>query len=147
MVKWGIYAVLLMYLLIMSICDLKKMRIHVMISIIVAVVLLGMRMVVCGREILPELLYGVLPGAMVLLISCVSRGEIGFGDGVVLIVCGMATSWQMSISMLFCALVMVSFVGSGMMLFRKVSRRTRLPFVPFLLVSYGVIWLCGFGNM
>lgn len=85
-----------------------------------------------------EMATGVIPGILVLIIGRVSRGMIGMGDGLVLIVIGAYIGATAVISVM-----MWSFLGASVwcMVFLCLKRyrlKSRIPFVPFLLMGYGI---------
>lgn len=75
-------------------------------------------------------------GLMFLGLSVVSEEQVGMGDGILLLALGTVLSWQELLQVL-----LFSMAGCGlwglilMMVFHK-SRKTRVPFVPFLLAGY-----------
>lgn len=80
-------------------------------------------------------LYGVLPGAILLLYSKL-KGGIGEGDGYLFIAIGMILGIEFAVK-----LMISSFVLSGLYaLYRikkdKLDRKMTFPFVPFVLAGY-----------
>lgn len=84
----------------------------------------------------PWVWYGFFPGAGCLMLSLVSKGEIGMGDGWMLL--GMGA--LMNFEMLFCTCIlgmMMAALAAGVLLvlFHK-NRKYSIPFVPFLAGGY-----------
>ena len=77
-----------------------------------------------------------LPGAFFLLMSYLTKGQIGRGDGIVLLAIGGLTGLGQCMLALSLALLIAAFTAGCLMVFRGSSRKARLPFVPFLTMGY-----------
>lgn len=92
--------------------------------------------VVCGgAPSAGEALAGGALGICVIGI-CVLSKEMGVGDGALLMILGLALGIRRQISILFIALVLCAAAAAALCLMGRVKRRSRLPFVPFLLLGY-----------
>lgn len=87
---------------------------------------------------LTELLLGLFPGILLLLISYLSHGSIGTGDGLVLCVIGLGSGMETTVVMLGTALFVGGIYAAIMLFLKKVGRKTEIPFLPFLLLGYFV---------
>lgn len=140
--KICVYSFLLLYLLVMSVYDLRRGEIHMGATIITGSVLAAVRMFqFCREGVSWELALGAVPGILVLLLSHFTRGKIGMGDGFVMVVCGMVLSLMENLFLLFFALVLSSAAGAVLMIFRRVKKSYAMPFVPFICISFGIIFL------
>lgn len=90
----------------------------------------------------PEtVLGGMVPGILCLMISWISRQGLGYGDSLLIAVCGI------SIGEKICAgLVLAAFFWSGiwaLFLFRfaRTNRKREMPFMPFLMLGMLVQYL------
>lgn len=92
---------------------------------------------------------GLLPGALLLLLSAAAKGAAGRGDGYCFLIlgalCGPKTAWTIAAEALFLA----SLSGIALMILRKAQRKTRLPFLLFAGAAWagdtvlrlsGIIW-------
>lgn len=82
-----------------------------------------------------EILLGVLYGGSFLLISLLSKGAIGFGDGVMIAAAG---AWTGILFVLYASIFGFLFAGIFGLVYihvRKLDRKTRLPFAPFFTAS------------
>ncbi len=82
-----------------------------------------------------EMLLGVLYGGSFLLISLLTRGAVGFGDGVMIAAAG---AWT-GITFVLCASIF-GFLFAGIfglvyIAVKKLDRKTKLPFAPFFTAS------------
>lgn len=140
--KICLYGILFIYLLAMSIYDVKRKEIHMGVTLLTGGVLAVIRIFqFLHKEISLELALGVVPGILVLLLSYFTHGKIGMGDGFVMMVCGTVLSLFENLLLLFLALVLSAAVGAGLMMFRRVKRSYIMPFVPFICISFGVTYL------
>ena len=79
---------------------------------------------------------GFLPGIFFLLMTSLTRGQIGRGDGMVLLSIGGMTGLGPCMLSLSLALLTAAFAAGCLMAFRRRTKKARLPFVPFLTVGY-----------
>ena len=83
-----------------------------------------------------NLLAGCLIGVILLLISKVTRGNIGIGDGLILIVTGVYLGFEDN-SILFMHGLLFCGIWSLVLLVTKKKKGTdEVPFIPFLLLAY-----------
>jgi leader peptidase (prepilin peptidase)/N-methyltransferase len=75
-------------------------------------------------------------GVSVLIISLVTKGKIGSGDGVVLMITGMCLGFFDNLFLLLTAAFLSAIVGIFLLLIKKVNRNYEIPFIPFLFVSF-----------
>lgn len=92
-----------------------------------------------------EQLIALMPGIILIFLSFITRENIGYGDGVSVMIIGSILGIRSCVLVICVSLVMISVVGVGLMLLKHASRKTRLPYIPFLfaaqsLVMIGVIW-------
>lgn len=89
--------------------------------------------------VLPDSLLSLLPGALLIFISVLSRGGIGLGDGLFLLGLGPWLSPFQMICLLTGGFLCAS-IPAAVLLFRYRSRSVSFPFLPALFVG----WLIGF---
>lgn len=99
-------------------------------------------MIICrilqGKVFDISVLTAVLPGIALLLLAWVTRETIGFGDGVsVLILGGMAGFWN-CIWVLCISLTFLSVIAVFLLVFKRAGRKTKIPYLPFLLAAEGI---------
>lgn len=83
-----------------------------------------------------ERLGGVVLGALLLVFSFLSKGAIGAADGIVILVCGVAFGAYETIVMCFFAAVYAGCFSGVLLLMKRVGGKSRIPFLPFLLLGY-----------
>lgn len=91
---------------------------------------------VAKKQLFPELLLGLVPGFAILIFSVLSRGSIGQGDGMILMVVGIclgaAATMRIIVYAVFVSAVCALFLYFG----KKKDRDYEMPFVPFLLAAF-----------
>lgn len=75
---------------------------------------------------------GSVFGAAMAIVVYMSRGKAGMGDALLLWVTAMTAGWNYTLSLLFIGLFLSFLFSIGMLLFRRGTLKTELPFVPFL---------------
>ncbi len=135
--------ILLVYLLIMTGFDVTKGRISLCLSLISAGGLVLLRIQeVCENEMSFGVMFsGIYIGVILLILSKLSRGGIGAGDGIVFVVTGLVYGiWENAVLLLI-ALTLSGVVGGILLILHKVGRKALIPFVPFVSVGYGVMFI------
>lgn len=110
-----------------------------------AVVWLGMMTAVCLRaggvmeeESLLAIALSLVPGAGFFLLSFLSREEVGYGDGWVLLMIGLFSGFSRCFLILLIGLLLESTVAIVLLGLKKIQRDKEIPFSPFLLLGMGV---------
>ena len=121
---------------ILAFVDARKREIPVLPVVFLGLFLLAVR-VFLGAEI-GELLSGVVPGLLLLVISFASHGSVGMGDGMMVCIIGIAAGLERTTGILGIAFLAAGIWAAVLLLWKKAGRKTELPFLPFLLIGY--IW-------
>lgn len=133
--------ILFIYLLIMSVYDIRKREIHIGISIATAVVLAAVQIyrIVSGQMVWYLVFTGMIEGVLLAGLSVVTHGQIGIGDAIVFIIMGMLLDfWENGVLLLF-SLAFAAAAGVLLLLLRHIGRKDKIPFVPFVFAGYGVM--------
>lgn len=129
------------YLVGLSILDGKERR--------VPIVLLGIGILIAITWVIGECIgdpcrwsrimlgavLGLVPGVFMLLTAYVTR-KVGYGDGLALVGIGMLVGYKNCWSMLCISLMLMSFWGIGILVLRRGTRNTPMPYLPFLTMAY-----------
>lgn len=78
------------------------------------------------------LIEGIIFMAVLLAIAWILRGGLGMGDAKLLGMTAMTAGWMYAFWLLIVGMVISFFIGIWMLVFRKMSAKTEMPFVPFL---------------
>ncbi|MCR5792906.1 MAG: prepilin peptidase [Lachnospiraceae bacterium] len=79
---------------------------------------------------------GLLPGVALMVISLLSKGQVGLADGVVFAFLGAATGIEKTLAVLLYSLALAALVGAISMLWKKKKGKDTLPFLPMVLAGY-----------
>lgn len=94
-------------------------------------------------EAVAELLLGLLPGLFLLAVSLVTRNQLGRGDALAFLVCGIFLGLYRTILLLMLSLFVTGVLGCFCILLRRVSYRTALPWMPFVFAGFLFMELTG----
>mgnify|MGYP004654008253 FL=1 len=86
------------------------------------------------------LIGALLPGGVLLLCGRITRQAIGYGDGVLLLICGVYLGGKTAGILFMTGLFFLFPISLCLLISRKAGRKTQVPFAPFLLASY-LLWL------
>ena len=124
----------LIFLLFSSFLDIRKREISIPVTLMfgLAVVAYSIK---TGRTMTDYLIPAAI-GIFILACSILTRGQVGMGDGWLLMALGCMMRMESYIQMA-CIGMLLAAACSGVLLlvFRK-SRKTEIPLVPFLLLGY-----------
>lgn len=134
--------ILLFYLVILSVYDCREKQVPgvlLFIGVVVAVISL-LIVVIDGQQVWYRIL-GLLPGLFLLLVAFVTK-KAGYADGIVLAVMGMVLGYQKTMILFCISLLLISVISVLLLFLHKVNGRTRLPYLPFLTVTYVIQQIC-----
>lgn len=78
-----------------------------------------------------EMLWGLIPGGFLLLVAAATQ-KAGWADGIVLLTLGMLLDHQACTVSFAISLFLISVVSLLLLVFRRIGRNARLPYLPFL---------------
>lgn len=117
--------------------DIRKKQITVSLAILSAIAAVIMHL--CYQtESIYSMLAGALVGSLILIVSKITNGKIGMGDGVVFMLTGFYLGAEKNLELMF-----LSFCLAGIWAWIKVflfhKGKEELPFLPFLFLAYGIL--------
>ncbi len=126
-----------------SIEDLKSRRLHVSMLCSFGIVGVVLHLLLEKGEIV-SILGGVMIGMALIVISLLTRGRVGLGDGLALMVTGIFLGFERNLMLFMVSQCLVACFALFLMIFKKKGRHYEIPYIPFLLVSYvGLLALGG----
>ncbi len=127
--------VLLILLMICAIEDFKRKEVTVTYILLfgIAGVVLHLFYPNCS---IYSILWGVLLGISVMVVSLLSRGSIGMGDGILLAVTGIYLGGYENLELFLVGLFLAGIWSLGLLVLKKKKRKEQIAFIPFLLVAY-----------
>lgn len=137
-----IFTIIIMTVLgITSVSDIKSREIPGWLLICCGVLSAGkvIFLLTRGELSVPEMALSLLPGLVLLALAYLSRQGVGYGDGLLALCIGPAVGAPALLTGM-CVAIIVSGLFSGMLLAtRKVGRKAKIPFVPFMTFGLGVM--------
>ena len=124
----------LIFLLFSSFLDIRKREISIPVTLMFG--LAGVAYSIKTGITMTDYLIPAAIGIFILACSILTRGQVGMGDGWLLMALGCMMRMESYIQMA-CIGMLLAAACSGVLLlvFRK-SRKTEIPLVPFLLLGY-----------
>lgn len=124
----------LLFLLFSSFLDIRKREISIPVTLLFG--LAGVVYSVRTGRTMTDYLIPLGIGILILGGSVLTRGQVGMGDGWMLLALGCMLRMQCYIQMACIGMLLAAaYSGVLMLVFRK-NRKTEIPLVPFLLLGY-----------
>lgn len=134
--RWIVLGILLG----VSYVDIRARRVPVYVFWAGIVMVLLYR-VFCQNISLWELLMGLGPGILFLFVSRVTREGIGYGDSWGILILGGYLSFGELLEVLMTAFILMAVYAVILLSLKKMSRKCKMPFFPFLTCGYTVLLL------
>ena len=124
----------LLFLLFSSFLDIRKREISIPVTLLFG--LAGVVYNVRTGRTMTDYLIPLGIGILILVGSVLTRGQVGMGDGWMLLALGCMLRMESYIQMACIGMLLAAaYSGVLMLIFRK-NRKTEIPLVPFLLLGY-----------
>lgn len=145
-------------LLTLGVCsytDIKCRRIYKKILILYGLLILDGKIYEIFAQLLTDnhdevllklfggIVLGMLPGLACLFLSRISGEALGYGDSLLILICGSALGLAECIYVLSAAFFLSGIAALLLFFFKRKSRKYEIPFVPFLFL--GVLLLTAAG--
>lgn len=131
-------------LIIEAVTDFRKKEINIPVLIILAAAAMGMFFL--EKDIsLMNVLTGFTEGAALVLVSFMTKGQIGIGDGILLAACGLMLGGKDNLVMFFFACLCSAVVSALIMIIKKADKKTKIPFAPFMIPGFLIMVLLSLG--
>jgi prepilin signal peptidase PulO-like enzyme (type II secretory pathway) len=134
--RFIIYTMLAVNLLYISNCDIREKWISY--ETIAVSAICGLAMLVWNKDNAwwACIASGLGFAGVFILASRITRGSIGVGDALIIGVIGLYLGFYHTLAVVFYALLLGGVLSLILFLMKKVSRRTPLPFAPFLTAGF-----------
>lgn len=137
--------IILLFLAIGAIWDLKKKAVPVSyLCVFGFVAMVGFILDVTNGKNLLDSVWGLIPGCIFVMLSVLTKEQVGLGDGMILLCVGCLQSIRDTICMISIALIIVTAATMFLLIIRRVGRKATLPFVPFLFLGQLIMISGGF---
>ena len=133
---WIIRRIIVFALLLFeAVSDARKMKINIVPPVVTAA--LSLPFIIIAKEpAWPSALIGLGEGAILVFASFATDGQIGIGDGIILGATGLMLGWKNNLLMFFFACIFSAVFAAFKMVIKKADRKSRIPFVPFILSGF-----------
>ena len=125
----------MLFLIFESVIDIKKREISITASVIIS--LIAVLLIVFAKDIhILSMVFGLCEGILLMILSHVSKEQIGFGDGIILCATGLILGWKDNLTMFFFSCLICALFSICLMTIKKADKRTKIPFVPFMVPGF-----------
>jgi len=133
-------SVLLIILLAAACCDLKNRTIPIwliLISMVFGVITLGLSR--SPTLIKAHIVGGFLAFLIIAPLVYITKGQIGTGDLLLLAVTGLLSGWTDLLNILFLSVLLSGVFSILLIVLKKGSSRSEIPFAPFIFLATAVV--------
>lgn len=138
------FAFVLIVLVIEAVTDFKKKEVNIVFPVLLAAAATVMLFFTKDISLINSII-GIAEGVLLILISFLTKGEIGMGDGILLAACGLMLGGRDNLIMFFFACLSSAVVSALIMLIKKADKKTKIPFVPFMIPGFLFMVLLSLG--
>lgn len=133
-----------LWLLGLSISDVRYRRVSVWMILLGGVPAVGMEIWECarGESGFTAFLAGMIPGTVLFLLALGTR-KAGWADGIVLAFLGIHLGLRECLMAVMVSLLAISFVSAVLLVLKKVHKGTTIPYIPFLTLGFAACELMG----
>ncbi len=133
--------VIVMIMLAASVKDIKYKQISVYIPALCAVVSVaaGIYGMFFEGVSFTELIASLIPGMLLIFLGFLSRGKIGYGDGIMLMCIGPAFGSEKIWLGIMTALMLSGLISIVLLTIKRAERNTEMAFIPFMTIGMGVM--------
>ena len=133
---WTISQIICMGVLVcLAVMDIHSRQIPVFILVLGSLAALGYQVFV-GKGDIWVISGGIAVGALFLLVSSITREGMGYGDSWAIFILGIYLGIWKLLEALSAAFLFLGAAAVICLLIKKMSRKYKLPFVPFLAIGY-----------
>lgn len=134
------YFIPFVYLLIGTYTDIKYKSINLLTSLFFFIFAL-LYFCIFTKLGLTDFIIRETPGILLIVTSLIFKAHVGLGDGIILLVCGLFLGITDLFAILFFSCILLFIFALYKVIRCKVSKSYTIPYIPFLFLSYGLIFL------
>lgn len=125
---------LIAFLIICAITDLTERHVYTMFCLANGIII-GIMQFFMQNIGFSACIFGGLIGAICFFVCLVSRDSIGKGDALIIGIIGIALGFQETLEVLVWSFIIITFVGIIGIWRKRMKLKTKLPFIPFVLLG------------
>lgn len=135
---------LLGFLAVCSLEDIKQKRVNCMWILICGILAVFYHL--CWRRLdIYNMLAGALLGVGLVVVSKITRGKVGVGDGLLLIVTGFFLGWKKNMAIFLAGTCLAGLYGLIQLWLKQKKKEDEIAFIPFLSLGYLLILFLEWG--
>ncbi len=127
-------------LLVFSVIDVRRRCLPTVLLAVCGLAVICYRLFICRLD-LWLVFGGVLTGACFLLLSRVTKEGVGYADSLLILILGIYLGLWRLLELLSAAFFLLFLAAVPLLAFKKMSRKYRLPFLPFLTGGCLILFL------
>ena len=141
-----VHICLIIILGIICVFDIKRKKIPVYMLIVLAAAGIISNFTV-GEFDIEKRIIAMLPGMILLIVSMITKQQIGYGDGMIILIMGLYIDIDDILSIVLSSFLLSSIAAIILMTVFKKKKNFEMAFSPFLLIGYGLVkgvyFICG----
>ena len=141
-----VHICLIIILGVICVFDIKRKKIPVYMLIILAATGIISNFTV-GEFDIEKRIIAMLPGMILLIVSMITKQQIGYGDGMIILIMGLYIDIDDILSIVLSSFLLSSIAAIILMTVFKKKKNFEMAFSPFLLIGYGLVegvyFICG----
>lgn len=141
-----VHICLIIILGVICVFDLKRKKIPVYMLIVLAAAGIISNFTV-GEFDIEKRIIAMLPGMILLIVSMITKQQIGYGDGMIILIMGLYIDIDDILSIVLSSFLLSSIAAIILMTVFKKKKNFEMAFSPFLLIGYGLVkgvyFICG----
>lgn len=133
----------MLFLVAYSVLDIRTRTIPFILlvaGIAAGVVISGYRLYL-GTVTIWGMLFALSPGVFMVAISLLCRQQIGYADGMAVMMLGLLAGSTVVYLALIVGLLLSSLWAAGLLATHRGTRQSHIPWLPFLTVGYAIVLL------
>lgn len=141
-----VHICLIIILGVICVFDIKRKKIPVYMLIVLAAAGIISNFTV-GEFDIEKRIIAMLPGIILLIVSMITKQQIGYGDGMIILIMGLYIDIDDILSIVLSSFLLSSIAAIILMTVFKKKKNFEMAFSPFLLIGYGLVkgvyFICG----
>lgn len=141
-----VHICLIIILGVICVFDIKRKKIPVYMLIVLAAAGIISNFTV-GEFDIEKRIIAMLPGMILLIVSMITKQQIGYGDGLIILIMGLYIDIDDILSIVLSSFLLSSIAAIILMTVFKKKKNFEMAFSPFLLIGYGLVkgvyFICG----
>nr|WP_308648513.1 prepilin peptidase [uncultured Agathobacter sp.] len=141
-----VHICLIIILGVICVFDIKRKKIPVYMLIILAAAGIISNFTI-GEFDIEKRIIAMLPGMILLIVSMITKQQIGYGDGLIILIMGLYIDIDDILSIVLSSFLLSSIAAIILMTVFKKKKNFEMAFSPFLLIGYGLVkgvyFICG----